>query len=80
MEQKKLSKGKNIPNTLSGGFYYLYQSDNKQEFDTTLKKFGKPKTKTKVVKYQMQKERGFFESLFSSKVSYKTVYVLYVKD
>ena len=78
MEQKKLSKGKNIPTTLSGGFYYLAQSTNKAELEATLKKLGK--SKTKIVMYEIPKEKGLFAWLLGSKVGSKVIYVAYKKD
>ena len=80
MEQKKLEKGKNIPITLSGGFYYLAQSINKEGVESTLIKLGKPKTKTKIVRYEIPKEKDFFEWLFGLKVSSKFFYVAYIRD
>jgi hypothetical protein len=80
MEQRRLTQGKKIPITLSGGFYYFIQKENKSDLDFQLKKLNKPKSKVKIIKYEIPKEKSFFDWLFNSKKSSNFYYVAYVKD
>ena len=68
-----------LPEIYKGGYYYSGSGSTKEEVKRIISKLGKPKNKTKIVKYDLLQPRTFMDYI-KGRTRTKGVYVLFVKD